>query len=231
MKRWSHWISLAAFALGLASNASATLVTYSDRNEWLLQVNNVSTVDFTGPAPGGIVYYNTDTGYQSGGITFVGTFSASNYLLFNKNAGPSESWYDWGSGAILVNSEYSASFPRSIRVTLPADQYAFGVDLMTGNDPGQTVTVRINGGAEFTVPTFVRPTRAFFGVISDTPITQIEVFNPPPMAYLMMDNFSIGQVNAAPPPAETPEAATLLLCGSGLCLLAWTARWKQLRTA
>src|SRR5260370_26233458 len=71
-----------------------------------------------------------------------------------------------------------------------------------------------------TVGTFL--SRDFIGFVSDTPITSI-FFYPSTGAYdnTVLDNFAFGVQPASP----APEAATLVLCGTGLLFM--VARWRR----
>ncbi len=92
---------------------------------------------------------------------------------------------------------------------------------------GRTVLVTMWDGASIldshSVPTFARPTEAFLGVISDTPITSV-TFSASG-GYTLMDNFAYSQVAADP----TPEAGTLLLGGIGLAALWGAMRLRRFR--
>ncbi|HUS06131.1 MAG TPA: hypothetical protein VMZ52_07545 [Bryobacteraceae bacterium] len=215
----------------IAGTCFGTTVTFVDRATWLGASTSVTTIDFSGPAAGTAVDYSTSSGLTVSGVQFLGIFSATGYSLSNVFANASQPWYDWGSGAILRGDDYSATYTRSIRAYLPSGgATSLGVDLMTGNTNGGTYTVRVNGTTDYLVPTFARPTRAFFGISSDTPITRIDFINPV-NTYSVIDNFSFGSA-AAPAAAETPEVATMLLCATGLLLISrkWKRRLKGLQT-
>jgi hypothetical protein len=89
---------------------------------------------------------------------------------------------------------------------------------MTASPNGLTYQVTLNSGQVFTVNTAIRPTRTFWGVTSDTPITFADfavlgTTNGNSTAGLM-DNFRYG--TTANTAAATPEVSTMLLIGTGL---------------
>jgi hypothetical protein len=215
----------------IAGTVSATTLTYSSLPAWQTDVTSMTNIDFTGAPAGGLINYSATTPLTIAGVKFTGMNPAA-YALYLVNANASQSWYDWGSGGLLRNDLYTAGAPTSIRATLPGAGFnAVGFDLMTGNTNGSAYTIRVNGTTDYVVPTFARPTRAFFGITSDALITSVELRNPVD-TYAMVDNFTFGTwAPAAPPPpasADTPEAATMMLCASGLVLISrkWKSRWN-----
>jgi hypothetical protein len=111
---------------------------------------------------------------------------------------------------------------------------ALGADLFTSSSNGMSFAVTINGASNvplatpFTATTNAPPNAAFWGVTSDTPIFSVDLtlpgsaFNGGSFAFL--DNFRYGAAQGGSSgggPADTPEAATLILIGSGLVGLSW----------
>jgi hypothetical protein len=113
-----------------------------------------------------------------------------------------------------------------IHVVLPAGVTAFGMDLFTVSPSALSFTVTV-AGTPYTVPTNARPSEAFWGVTSDTPIASLDLtlqgstFNGDSVA--LVDNFQFG--NAAQDMSQAPEAATFLLIGSGLIGIAILKKW------
>ncbi|MBI1896809.1 MAG: hypothetical protein HYS04_09800, partial [Acidobacteria bacterium] len=154
----------------------------------------IDTVTFIGPEPGTSVNYNNSSGLLYNGIRFVGDLGPGTYWLAAVNAGTSQTWYNWGSGGILRDYDQDTATQKRIRVTLPADVTAFGVDLMTGGTNALPVTIRVTDidGLVTTYgrDTYARPTHAFFGVTSDRAISVAEFWTTTTSTYVFMDDFT-----------------------------------------
>lgn len=177
----------------------ATITTYSDRATWTGNITPVIIIDFEGIAPiGTAADLSTPAGIDINGIKFTGIYSATVYSLRVANL-PTVPGYNWGSGAVMLGDEYYNKFERKIHVILPTPIYAFGVDVMAGSTQGVPLTVRINGSTNYLVNTFAAPRRGFFGIISDTPITTIDIVNTPGTIPII-DNFTTAILGAPQPP-------------------------------
>jgi hypothetical protein len=210
--------------IGCCIPVSASVVLYTDRNAWLSATSSVNNIDFEGLTPAGTVkQYNGGSNSNSlivGSDTFQGfdNSSATSYdLEVNNNIHP-----NWSSGAVLQGPSYFGSSSR-VEAALPAGVFAVGSDVMLydGNSSvvGGTMTVLLSTGpTTYSAPTSgVFSSRAFIGFVSDTPITKITFFPPTdPTAHVILDNFATGGQAAT---TSTPEATTLILCGSGLILM------------
>jgi hypothetical protein len=210
-------------ALG-ATPASSALVTYTDRTQWNSNVSTVAILGFDVPNGTAQSYSNADgSGYQQNGVQINGLFNGiSEYLEVRNQTG--SPWYDWNSGGIAVGPDNDAG---TSYVLIALNATAFGIDLMTSPYAG-IVYVQINGGDTFTVNTLAYPGRAFFGVTSDAPITEVKLTTPQYTA-IRMDNVSAGTAitGGAVTPGEAPETATMLLCGSGLAAVSLIRRRRR----
>jgi hypothetical protein len=96
---------------------------------------------------------------------------------------------------------------------------AFGANLFTNSPRGTNFAITVLG-TPFTVTTNVAPPGTFWGVTSDTPISSVDFTlqgtSPTGGTWAFIDNFTYGAADTEGPPPETPEAATMLLIGSGL---------------
>lgn len=200
------WVMLLA-----AANATAGYVTFTDRAAFEGVTVGLQTIDFEGLAPPGGTY-TPNPSLTLDGVTFNGIVPGGNYL-FVIDAGFFPSLYDWGSGAVLLGP-LSAGDGSQIIVSLPPGTTAFGTDLMTIAPFGASFQVTLGDGTNFTVSTDDYPTRAFFGVVSDIPITSVS-FVANDGAFPLLDNFAFGQA--------VPVPASLVLFGMGALGLA-TAR-------
>jgi hypothetical protein len=199
--------------------ASASVTVYTDRNLWLTATSTVSTINFQGATAN-----NGDV--TIGAVDFQGfdnTASTQHDLqVLDVNY--------WASGAVLEGPAGN-SFGQHVIATLPTGIFAVGSDIMLydgnqGLSDAQTITVKLSTDATIynaqTISGFSG--RAFIGFVSTTQIGSITFFpSNDPIPHLVLDNFSTG--GAAVDPA--PEAATMLLCGSGVLLMVWLFRRNQ----
>jgi len=87
-----------------------------------------------------------------------------------------------------------------------------------------------------------RPTRNFFGVTTDTPISQVRITLNSGFTnntYGLFDNFGYGAAETSGgggtgtdpgPTEETPEVATTVLLGAGLLMMRWLKRRQTMAT-
>jgi hypothetical protein len=215
--------------LGLANAAAplySTTIEYSTRSSWQAAVSNVVTTTFdvavgsyTPPAPDGFVL--AFGGITFNGVTFQGFNNTAEYSLQIVTPGPSSTYYNWGTGGAIMRGDVYQGALAHLHMALPNAVTAWGTDLMLGSTPGGTYKIQVNGNAvcpslTCQAPTFAFPNAAFFGMTSNTPFTTVDLFYPI-NTYAAIDNFSTGTASTqAPPTGETPEAATLVLCATGL---------------
>lgn len=196
---------LLAVACILTPAYSATITTYSTLADWQAIVSDSQLIDFEGLAPAG-----GNTGYPSGltvnGVEFIG-LSGTTFGVWDTN---NNSAFNFGSN----EAAYAFATSPDVQITLPAGVTAFGIDLFSAVAP---VTYKVSFlGNQYTVPTYSKPTRAFFGAKSDTAISTVELTlqGSNPNYYSFFDNFRF----------DVPEANTYLLIGSGLVGLALLKR-------
>jgi hypothetical protein len=211
-----------ALLIGCCVTASGSVVVYTDRNQWLTATSTVSTITFEGQTASG-----------SGELTISGV----DFQGFDNGA---ETQHDlqvssgnyWGSGDFLKGPAGS-SLGQHIIVTLPGGVFAVGSDVMQFDPNGptsfaETVTAKLSiDSTIYSAQTNSGFTsRAFFGFVStDTQITSITFFPAnDPGAHLGLDNFSTGGQAAV---SQTPEAATMILCGGGLLLIGLVRRHRN----
>jgi len=246
-------LAAAAFAVAaLCPLNAATLIT-NDRGEWLTDVTGLLSLNFDTFAsgasggfsagntvlPGNTAFYNNMSGYFNNNFQVVGQQN-SNYYLMQLLAAPAQTWYQWGSGAILISETKSAFNTVSLRVNfrsggVPTQVSAFGFALGLGGDGGNagTITVTPQGLGAQTVTTFNQASGLrFFGVSSDTQtFGYADITIADPNRYIVLDSVEQGVYTASTPPpppppdpTETPDAATLLCVGSGLAYLGYLRR-------
>ncbi|MCP5115311.1 MAG: hypothetical protein GY953_31165 [bacterium] len=216
----------------MTGSLNATLIEYSDRASWEAATPGFANIDFDITST--YQSFNTAAGVtldENGiapiGVQFVGLATPGSYELTVVDPAFSSA-HDHGSGDVLKGPRFLSAEPtRSIEMILPLGINSFGFDLMTYDSleqqPAgpQTFTVSVDGTEVTQVVTLLQPGRAFFGVVSDTEVGQIELVLDTGISgrtFPMIDNFSSGSVTA------TPEAHTYLLVGSGLLLVALLRR-------
>jgi hypothetical protein len=116
--------------------------------------------------------------------------------------------------------------------TLPSGIFAVASNVMlydgnAGSSLADTITVQLSTDATvYSAQTLAGfSSRSFIGFVSDTQISSITFFpasdqNP----HLVLDDFSTGGQAAV---SQTPEAATMILCGGGLLLIGLIRRHRH----
>ena len=225
--------------VGLANSAAplySTTIEYSTLSAWQAAVSGVVTTTFdtavasyyTPPPPDGYVTLGFG-GITLNGVTFQGYNNTTEYGLQIVSSGPGTNYYNWGTGgAILRGDLYQGALAR-LHISLPSAVTAWSTNLMLGSTPGGTFNIQVNGSSicpsqTCQAPTFAFPNAAFFGMTSSTAFTSVDLFYPV-NTYAAIDNFSTASTQAAP--ADTPEAATMILCATGLSAM---TKLKKLRS-
>lgn len=207
----TRFVLVSALTLVSAGTALASEIQlYSNRTTWNtdrtgvnadLTFTNMNFETFSGAFNDAVGLLDAATnvrfvGFQSDNVNYdltvsVGGFTGTNVLTQSIAAG-------------------------TIRVTLPANVRAFGVDLNSAGPFG--LTVAYNASSAFShLATPGSGASGFFGVRTDAPITSL-IFSTGVFSRGSLDNFEIGTQ------AETPEVATLLAIGTGLIAMRWMRR-------
>ncbi len=165
-------IVFAVFLL-FGMQAYATVIPYTDRNSFSLNAEATKTLTFsTNDSGSPITNPAADKGFSVltlSGVSFNNVRSYYNLMLY--------------------------TYPdAAIRVDLPANVGAVGVDLSPFYSVAGTYEIVLSSGEIYHLPVNTTPWAppTFFGVISDTPIEWVEykLDN----TYLILDNFTFGSV-------------------------------------
>lgn len=209
-------VALAA-AFIVSPGYSATITTYNNSATWQGASSNLQSINFEGlTPPNQSTYYTSPTGVTSNNVQFIGYTSsgASSIQVVDTNF---SSWFNFGTNdALMLDMDRpNAGSPLpSMHLVLPAGVTSLGLNLFTVSPDALSFTITV-AGSQYTVPTNNRPSTAFWGFTSDTPISSIDLtlqgttYNG--SSHALIDNFQYGMATA-----QTPEAATFVLIGSGL---------------
>jgi hypothetical protein len=159
------------------------------------------------------------------GVSFIGCFSNDGPCASNSpgvGVGNVANWDGGSDPALLFNSTPNHSTFETFTITLPANTYAFAVDLLNTSTTIQTpFQLNVDAAGGSTAVSVSLPGSVFFGFRSATPINSVSLYAGYSNEQMAIDNFEIGELA---PMAPVAEAKTLLLVGSGLLLLLYVRR-------
>ena len=196
------------FLTAAPTHAQATF--FSDRSAFLANTTGTTTIDFEGLAPD-----NSYTFYPlPAGITLSGVnFSVDPSFTHNALGVIGKGFYYPGNSVLSSQSTTAAN--GDLLITFSAPVTAIGFDYY--NDNSNTDIFTLSDGEVFSRPTGNGNPSSFVGLISNTPITTLDIQAKVSLA-INIDNFTFGKS------APVPEAATavslgflLLLGGVSLC--------------
>ena len=228
MKRTLFGSGLLALAASISLHA--TTLTFTDQAQWSAQVINLTNFDGGSLSPGQFQVYGTSGGLVVADLQILGLMATNGnpwYDLVMINAGPTQPYYDWGSGTILRSGDRAANITAAVRLNFSTPVSAFGFNY--GGGGGDTsITIAPVGMTPIDAVALARPNYRFFGVVSDSQtFTSVNIIVNTMDRYLVLDNIARGSYNPPaapppPPPTETVEPGTLLqlALGSGLMALA-----------
>ncbi len=151
-------------ALALASHSeAATITVYTDRSSWEAAVGTFSTEDFSGVADTGALAANVE--HTLGLLTFSYTGAPDNSrpaVTSNEFLGDPTKVSE--GGGTVFNGPYVFEFPYSV--------LAWGADF-TNASTGALLDITMAGETIALVDYLPDPGNGFFGIISDTPFSQV----------------------------------------------------------
>ena len=225
--------------LAMASPASALTIPFDNRGNWESQVTSLVNFD------GGSQTVGTSSSVVNGGvfstnlqINGYGVDINSPMNLIRANAGPGETYYNWGSGTIIRTQDKTPINTVFARISFSTPVSAFGFNFGVGGCqtyfngcfPGAAASVTIvpSGLSAVPIDTVEGTNFAFWGVVSDTQtFTFADIYINDVNRYIVLDNIAQGNFNAAPPPPgpeEVAEPGTILQIAMGGLLLAFARR-------
>jgi hypothetical protein len=192
-------LSIVALTLTVAPAYATTITQYNSLASWQAVSSGVQLINFEDGC------LMNCPGVSFSGLS--GTIGIQDTSMY--------SWMNFGTIKAAFINPNSTSTP-SIRIVLAAPITAFGLNLFSANPNGLGFTINLLSTPFVLATTNGSPNgtqnSTFFGVTSDTPFSTIDVsLSPQAGAYELIDNFRFGTADA-----QTPEAATFLLIGSGL---------------
>jgi hypothetical protein len=210
-----RWIIAAALLCATASQAS--VVTYTNRSQWLTAAGGAAvTADFTAAvaADATAPFINSlPAAYH--GFTFKPTATTMGYVTGPAYATVPPGVYDWNSGPVMVFSYGD----RTLDIAFGGPVYSFGLDygIFDYPAPGQlsfggTLGLALPDGTAIAAAAETAQRLRFVGLVSTTPFSAVRLTTPNDTAVL--DNISRG------PGAHTvPEPGTLGVAGAALLVL------------
>ncbi len=249
MRGINHNLSIIAaisIAIMLTPAYSATLQEYTDVIAFGTMTENMTLINFDnlGVSANGYLQYG-NTGLTTSGVQFLG------YLSYMGGYYTALGWgvdnvYDWGSAGTLRGPGGSNQY---LRIVLPSGVTAIGMNFMTADysdNTGGNITITpatMNAFAPVATSVWspgVNPSPAASGILptwwgftSDEPIAYLDISSSN-LGYIALDNMQFGSKATEQQPSdppEVPEAATMILIGTGLGIFSLLRRFNFGQTA
>jgi len=152
----------------------------------------------------------------AGGNLASGVYTDPTGAIFTDYNGANIDTVTSVSGSSLVQGIGGTG--TGIEIALPANTYAFAMEITTPigsgfTNPWVAVGDHNVGGTNYNLVIPSGGNVVFFGIISDTPLSELFVGPLSNGSRLQINDFELGQVSA------TPEASSAALIGGGLVLL------------
>lgn len=215
--------------------AYAATVTFTDAVAWGAASSGSTTIDFSTLAPAGSFKdYSTSTGLSLSGVNFLGFLSPTAFQLGVFDSQYASPFFNFGGGAELKGPGYdsmNASFTPYIHVVLPGNVTSIAANLATVSPNGLTYSIKLSDGETFSSATGARPATTFFGLTTTAPISYVDFALSDASAGNgtsgLIKNFQFATtVSGGTPPPDVPEAATLILIGTGLMAFRGLKKYK-----
>jgi hypothetical protein len=207
-------ILLVALA-ALARPASAT-ITYTSCSSGCSSAAGSYAAWQTAPGSAGLTFSMLPVTFAGSNLA-SGVYTDPTGTVFTDYNGANIDTLTTVSGASLLQGVGGTS--TGIEIALPANTYAFAMEITTPSGTGFTnpwiaVGSHNVGGTNYNIVIPSGGNVLFFGIISDTPLTQLFVGPLSGGSPLQINDFELGE-----PSASTPEASSAALIGCGLVLL------------
>src|SRR5260221_12414107 len=157
--------SFIALGLVLVPGAHAATVTYSERGSWTAATTSLVNFDSGTQAAGTITYFSNATGLVTTSLQITGYNSAAGgggYELSRVNADASQTWYDWGTGAIIRSADKTSTNTVYVRIAFNAPVTSFGFNYGGGGAPPASLTIAPQGLATITTTTATKHISAVY---------------------------------------------------------------------
>ena len=207
--------------------ASAGIVLYTNQALWQAAVTGASTsavdlsgaVGFFGPsyASGGLTFTGNPTPPQYNGIPYV--FGSGTPSAFFGNQ-----YYVFGNGLLTISMPGAANiFSIAFNEGCSSGCNPSLQNLVTATSTTDSSTTLFNQSPYANWPNLnvsgIGTAPLFFGIVSTSPLTQIVL-----TSHDTVPNIAVGDITTAG--QSTPEAATLILIGTGLGVIARYRRYS-----
>lgn len=196
----------------VAAPASAT-ITYTSCSSGCSSSSGTYAIFQTAPGSAGLAFSMSPATFAAGGLS-GGVYTDPSGTVFTGYSGASIDTLMSVSGGSLLEGNNGTG--TGIEIKLPANTYAFAMDITTVSGFGSPVVEPGDHNVNNSNYGILIPTGGsvqFFSIVSSTPISELFVGPTSSSGRLQINDFELGESS------PTPEVSTIVLIGSGLVVL------------
>ncbi len=203
--------------VALAALAQPVSASYTSCSSGCDSTASTYAVWQTAPGPAGLTFSLLPATFAGSNLV-NGVYTDPTGTVLTDYNGPSVDTLASVAGTSLLQGLGGTG--TGIEIALPANTYAFAMEITTPSGSGYTnpwVAVGDHnvGGTNYNIVIPSGGNVLFFGITSDTPLTELFVGPTSNGSPLQINDFELGQSS----PTLTPEASSAALIGGGLVLV------------